>query len=521
MNCMFARAPQLLPGFLHEKHSFLLFFLGNLRLLVMRFASCEAVIRVAGIGGSSRSVGRILAPATRLLPFRRLHTSQLHTRRLHASLPVLVTALAMTGCMTHMVRLQPVRMAFQSGDVAEADRLLAHELEQQAGEEDLLLLDRAMVTLADGRPADAERMLRRVRDSFDHLDEESPAEDAWSMLSDDGARAYHGEDYEKVLVRAMLAIANLVQDGDDAEAYSLQIAEKQQSIVAAAVRPDGTNPKAGYQQVALASYLRGLIREETHRDYDDAARNFQLVVDWQPTFSPGRAHLARAAGGSHSRRGHGVVHVFALVGHGPFKTEVEEMPTSTSLLIADQLLSTQLGTTLPPTVAPIKVPRIVAAPGAAGSVQVAIGDWAAGQTETITDVSQMAVGQCEAMRPLSLARAVARRTAKKGTIYGFKQGLGLREGLPSLALDVAGVAWEASENADTRCWSLLPDRIQVLRLELPVGSHTLLLRPLDRQGQSLGPSVPQTVTVADGRNTYLFMQATDAGLVGRPLTNSP
>ena len=68
MNCMFARAPQLLPGLLHEKHSILLFFLGNLRLLVTRFASCEAVIRVAGIGGSSRSVGRILAPATRLLP---------------------------------------------------------------------------------------------------------------------------------------------------------------------------------------------------------------------------------------------------------------------------------------------------------------------------------------------------------------------------------------------------------------------------------------------------------------------
>ena len=29
------------------------------------------------------------------------------------------------------------------------------------------------------------------------------------------------------------------------------------------------------------------------------------------------------------------------------------------------------------------------------------------------------------------------------------------------------------------------------------------------------------VTVADGRNSYLLLQATDAGLVGRPLTNSP
>jgi hypothetical protein len=443
------------------------------------------------------------------------------SRRLQASLPLVAAALAVCGCATHMIRLQPVRGAFQRGDVAEADRLIAHELEQMSGEQDLLLLDRAMVTLADGRPADAERMLRRVRDSFDRLEEESPTDTTWSMLSDDGAQAYHGEDYEKVLVRAMLALSNLVQDGDDAEAYSLQVIDKQQRIVAVAARPDGTNPKAAYQQVALAPYLRGIVREETHRDYDDAVRNFQLVVDWQPDFVPGRVHHARAAGGSHSRRGHGVVHLFALVGHGPFKMEVEEMPTSTSLLIADQVLSTQLGTSLPPTVAPLKVPRIVAAPGVAGSVQVAVGDWTAGQTETITDISRMAIRQQEALLPYCLARAVARRSVKKGMVYGVKQGLGMQQGLPSLALDVAGIAWEASENADTRCWSLLPDRIQTMRLELPVGTHTLLLRTLDHQRQPLGQTVPQTVTVADGRNTYLLVQATDAGLVGRPLTSSP
>ncbi|MFM9194257.1 MAG: hypothetical protein ACKOWG_00650 [Planctomycetia bacterium] len=441
-------------------------------------------------------------------------------RRLMLASWTLLVLVAPSGCATHMIRLAPVRAAFQQGDVAAADRLLADELERRSGDEDLLLLDRAMVTLADGRPADAERMLRRVRDSFDHLEEASPAEDAWSMLGDDDARSYQGEDYEQVLLRALLALANLVQDGDDAEAYSLQVIDKQRRIVAAAARPDGTNPKAAYQQVALAPYLRGLLREETHRDYDDAARNFQLVVDWQPDFRPGRIHLARAASGSHSRRGHGVVHVFALVGHGPFKAEVEEIPTSTSLLIADQVLSAQLGTTLPPTVAPIKVPRIVAAPGAAGSVQVAVGDWAAGQTETITDVSQMAIRQQEALHPYILARAITRRAVKKGTIYGVKQGLGMRDGLPSLALDVAGIAWEASERADTRCWSLLPDRIQVLRLELPVGSHLLQLRPLDRQGQPLGQPVEQSVQVADGRNTYLLVQATDTGLVGQPLTNS-
>jgi hypothetical protein len=429
----------------------------------------------------------------------------------------IVAAVVTSGCATHMVRLQPVRTAFLRGDMAEADRLVAQEIDKRS-EDELLLLDRAMIALADGRPADAERMLRQARDGLDRVEEESEAESAWSMLADDQVRAYAGEDYEKVLVRAMLALVNLVQDGDDAEAYSLQVIDKQRQIVAAAAQPDGTNPKATYQQVALAPYLRGILREETHRHYDDAARNFQLVTAWQPDFRQGSLHLARANGGTHSRPGHGVVHVFALVGHGPFKAEAEEMPTSTSLLIADQILSAQLQSTLPPTVAPIKLPRIVAAPGVAGTVQVGIGDWAAGQTETITSVSQMAVRQQEAMLPWQLARAVARRAVKKGTIFGVKQGLGMQDGLPSAALDLAGVAWEAAESADTRCWTLLPDRIQVLRLELPAGTHTLALRPLAHDGQPLGEPVARSVTVIDGRNSYLLARVGDAGFIGQPLT---
>ena len=437
--------------------------------------------------------------------------------RLSGSL--IAAALFLTGCATHMVRLQPVRTAFQQGDLAEAERLIVAEAES-GPEGDLLLLDRAMVALAAGRPADSERMLRQARDGLDRVEEESQLETAWSMLGDDQSRTYAGEDYERVLLRAMLAVSNLVQDGDDAEAYSLQVIDKQRSIVAAAAEPDGSNPKAAYQQVALAPYLRGILREETHRDYDDAARNFRLVTAWQPDFQQGPFHLARASGGTHSRPGHGVVHVLALVGQGPFKAEAEEQPTSASLLIADRILSAQMQSSLPPTVAPIRVPRIVAAPGIAGTVRVGLGDWSAGQTETITSVSQMALRQQEVMLPYQLARAVVRRVVKKGTIHGVKQGLGMRHGLPSAALDLAGVAWEASEAADTRCWSLLPDRIQVLRLELPVGTVSLGMTVLDHGGRPLGDPVVQDVTVADGRNTYLLVRASDAGFVGRPLTSS-
>ena len=96
-----------------------------------------------------------------------------------------------------------------------------------------------------------------------------------------------------------------------------------------------------------------------------------------------------------------------------------------------------------------------------------------------------------------------------------------RFGPAALAFDVAGVAWEAAENADTRCWGLLPDSIQVVRMELPAGQHTLALQAVDRQGMPVGKAMRESVTVADGRNTYVVAQAPDAGIIGEVLASSP
>ena len=434
---------------------------------------------------------------------------------------LLLTALS-TGCAAHVHRMADARTAFGRGDLEAANMLIAAEHDRGGPDADVLALDMAMVALADGRPDETERLLRRVRDRFDTLEEADAAETAWSALTDDTARGYAGEDHEKVLLRAMLALANLVQDGDDAEAYSLQVSEKQREIVLASRREDGSNPKAAYQQVALAPYLRGILREATHRHYDDAARHFAAVVDWRPEFRPGPTQHTRARGGIHSPRGHGVVHVFALVGDGPFKAEAVEMPSSMALAIAGGMLADGPGVAVPPTLAPVKVPQVVVTPSLVAAIDVAMGDWTAGRTETITDVSDMARRQQEAVRPETVARAVARRTAKKAAVFGTKRGLGLADGsLPAVAMDVAGVAWEASERADTRCWSLLPDTIQVLRLELPVGTHRLLLQPRDRQGLPVGAGVERTVTVADGRDTHVVVRANAAGIVGRAVTNNP
>jgi hypothetical protein len=384
-------------------------------------------------------------------------------------------------------------------------------------------LEQAIVRLADGRPREAEQLLRHVRDRFDEIDKPTAGETALSMLSDDNRRPYAGEDYEKVLIRAFLALSNMMQEGDDAIAYSLQVNEKQQEIIAAAapkeLEKEGENPKLAYKQVALGPYLHGLLREQSHVNYDDAARAYQQVCYFEPQFRGAQFDLERARKGHHSRRGHGALYVFALVGRGPYKTETTEVPSTAALLIADIILKSDGKYSLPTSVAPIKVPKVVAMQNDIDNVMVGVGGQTVGGTETITDVGRMAEQQYEAVFPQVVARAIVRRIVKRGVVEGTKAVAGVDDGNAlNLLFDAAEFAWGAAEAADTRCWGLLPDKIQVLRVELPVGTHQISLAPA-RGTQSIGQTETATVQITDGANTYVLANFPDRKIAGKVLVS--
>jgi uncharacterized protein len=427
-----------------------------------------------------------------------------------------------SGCATYAERTLKLHSAYYDNHLDIARSEVAERISRERANADLLNLDAAMIELAAGNPQAAEKTLRAVRDRFDYLEQPAAAEKALAYLLDDNRHSYDGEDYEKILIRAFLALGNLMHDGGDAEAYSLQLIDKQEQIIEAGVDKKGKNPKADYQRVALAPYLRGVMREATHHDYDDAERSYMSVVSWQPGFRPGHFDLERAARGHHSPPGHGVLYVFALTGRGPYKEEAVEVPSTVALLIAGEIISTVGSQTLPPNVAPVKVPRVVARRSGTAAVEVAVGGQPIGATETITDITQLAIQQYEAIYPQVIARAVARRVLKNGILYGGKEAVGIQKGsLEGLALDLAGLAWQATESADTRCWGLLPDKIQVLRVELPAGEHNVALRPLNPGGVPLSGPTIQTVRIADGRNTYALATYPDHRLVGRILVSEP
>lgn len=423
---------------------------------------------------------------------------------------------SLVGCATHTDRLVEIRENFYAGNLTLAEVAVEKHLERPKGEADVLKLDRAMIELASGESQKAEQTFREVRDSFDFLEQKSLAESALTMVTDDKAAAYPGEDYEKVILRAFLALSNLMHDGGDAEAYALQVAQKQDQIIQQGRDKNGENPKLTYKRVALGAYLRGVLNEASHANYDDVTRSWATVVSWEPEFAFGKQDLDRAQNGHHSAPGNGVLYVFTLVGRGPYKEEVSEVPTQAALLIADRIITATSKHSLPPTIAPVKVPRVALTPNRVRNVLVYTNGLAAGRTETITDVGRLAVEQYQAIYPQVIARAVARRVIKKGAVYGAKEAMDVNSPAIELAMDLGGVLWEATESADTRCWGLLPDRIQVLRLELPAGDHRIGLRAANNT-EVLGSETTTTVTIQDGRNTYLLANFPGSHLVGQIL----
>lgn len=426
--------------------------------------------------------------------------------------------LATVGCSTHAQRLQQPRQLFYDNDIESAHEKLEKLADRRGRDQTVIELDLAMADLVRGDPASAEARLRDVRDRWDHLEQASAVESAASMLTDDQRRAYSGEDYEKLLVRTFLSISSLMQDGVDAESYTLQLLDKHEKLQVQAAERWGPVASQSYSPPAIGFYLRGMLRESTHNNYDDALRAYQLTAQYLPDPTFIQHDIDRVSHGVHSQKGNGVVYVFALVGRGPYKVEVAEYATSDALLIADRIVSVMGQYSVPPTLAPLKIPRIASPPKQFDVIAVSIGDQVAGFTLPLADLNDLAVRTYEAKLPEVMARAVARRVVKKGAVYLAKDQLQASAPLASLGMDAVGVAWEATESADTRCWGLLPREIQVLRLELPAGTHTLSFRPAT-SGRLVGREAQQTVEVIDGRNTFVMSYWPDREPIGEILTS--
>ncbi len=425
--------------------------------------------------------------------FFRLLSSQ-RLRQALSMIFVCLFCLTFFSCRTYSRKVFQAREAFYCNNLESAATSISEERQKSANRKnkDVLKLEEAMIRLCQGKFRESESLLREVRDSFDALEDgklKTNTEKAASLLTDDCVLSYPGEDYEKVMIRVMLALNSLMMNGDDVRAYANQINLKQEEIIAKSEVDPETKEKVkkSYRNLAIGPYLCGIIDDENISAQQEQIREFTKVTQWSPNFHGGREMLELAKNGVHSQKGNGVVYVFALVGHGPFKREVNAEVTQAALLVSDIIISATAKHTVTPTIAPVPIPEITLAPCRYRAAKVTVDNEKSVLTEKITDINTMALEQFEVNKPWIIARAVARRAVKKAGLYGIKEVAGTSSPEAELLTDLVGILWEASEEADTRCWNLLPGSIQVARLELPEGEHTLRLAATEKSFQNLNP----------------------------------
>ncbi|MHC4077079.1 MAG: COG3014 family protein, partial [Planctomycetota bacterium] len=423
--------------------------------------------------------------------------------------------------------MAPVREAYWSGDYHGAWRQLEEVRSDYPDDKHLYDMELAVVANAIADPKAAVAALREARDRLDELGGRGFFESFSAMMLDDRSLDYEGADYEHVLVRAMLALSDLMGDGKDALAYSLQVLERQQEIMDAFEDANGERPKHDYKLVAFGSYVRAIILDENPRDRRTAAREFRRVVEMEPGFRDGKADLERAERGWHCDKGNGVVHVLALVGRGPFRVEVEERASAEALALAqiiwnhhheDRPVLANLNS--------IPIPALAFHENNPDAVHVAVNGQELGTTATITNVDEVASAEFAAMHKYIMARAVLRRMLKIMIVEAGKEAVE-QSGEDAhekygwqLLIDLFGLIWTASERADLRCWSLLPQTFQAVRLELPAGDHELVLRA-GQGGHPTGAPQRVHVHVRDGYNTYVLVLAPTLQGGPPPLTSRP
>ena len=327
-------------------------------------------------------------------------------------------------------------------------------------------------------------------------------------------------------MRAVLAVANLMHSGGDADAFALQVLQKQQEIIESFKDDRGFQAKKAYKLVAFGSYIRAILNEADPLKLGVARASYEKVKSLEPNFAFADDDLKRATSGKHSEKGNGVVHVIAFVGKGPSRVEAQEHVSRNILAIAQVVWALYRDRWTIPNITSVKIPALSFWPGNPTEMHVSADGQPVATTATITDVEAVARKEFEAMRDTIVLRAVLRRAFKIFTTEALKEALNPRDrrdrhrrstekDLIDLGISGAGLLWTALEKADLRCWGLLPASFQVARVELPAGEHEIQLRA-GLRGRPVSAEGRIRVLVRDGFNTYVVVQAPT--LDGAPTT---
>lgn len=406
----------------------------------------------------------------------------------------LIASLFISACATYGMKTASMRGSLLSGDITQAREFI----EAMPADDDVLLeLNKGMLRRMTGDYQASNQVFEQAKRRIDDLYGVSVSEQLGAITVNDTLRAFQGDRFEQVLLHAYMAM-NYIQlnELDAARVEMLQADVK--------MREWGDEP----EEDAFVRYLSGII-------YEMLGESDQALVSYRQAYEIYRS--------SPERNGIGIPLVvkqdflrllaaqglwdeyrrmqndFAMENYKPYKTgggfgevivvfseglapQREENAIQTFSDEASKLLRIAL---------PAYRQRAPALPQVRAVV--------AGKQyplETVENVDALARYSLNEEMPTITARALARAVVKYKTQKEVQDKHG---GLAGLLMTVTNLA---TERADTRSWTTLPQEIRLARLVLPEGQQQVNIEVVNLAGHVID-AMNQMINVQSGKRSLI------------------
>lgn len=365
-----------------------------------------------------------------------------------------------TGCATYQSQVSVARDLLENGQV---DAALA-ELEPRActtdGDQLVYLLDYATALQVAGRYRDSVNEFLRADRLSEELDYHSVSRVTGSLLLSEEMKQYKGDTFEKIFINAQLAM-NFLELGemDSALVEARRINEKYQKL--------RQEEKQSFEMNPFAKYLSAVIWEATRR-YDDASIAYNEAYKLDPTIEGIQGDLIRSA--KLSRR---------MDEYKKWKREfpnVEEPASWYDGKMSEVIVIYQQGWGPRKAFDPADYTWPILRPVYSGTrrSEAVIGESRIA-SRFIYNVEQAAIRTLIDDRASLVARRLGAAVTKEVVAQQIRKD-------NELWGAIAWLAMHASDRADLRQWSTLPESIQIIRVRLKAGTHDLVVQGLDSSG---------------------------------------
>jgi hypothetical protein len=342
----------------------------------------------------------------------------------------------------------------------------------------LFLLDAAQINMLCGRHEESNRYFHDAERLAEDLWTKSVSREAVALATNEYARPYGGEDFEKALVNLSSAVNYAVLNRMDEALVECRRLDSNLSLY-----NEKYEKKNVYKEDAFGRYLSAMIYEsdgsldDAYIDYYKAYRAYLNYGKQYGTPMPSILvmDLIRAAQATY--RLEDLRAEFGIVEKSdPDYADTKELGRIVLIHYSGRSpVKREESIIIPLNSGPIKVafPKYEASKTSCGKSEMIVSSASediSARAELVEDINAIAIKNLDDRKARVVARTIARTAIKQGIIDAAASQIGDRElrRLTRIGLNVVNLA---VERADTRSWRTLPAKIYLSRVYVPPGQY--------------------------------------------------